>query len=192
MEKSDQALIDAILKGGQARQQAIKDIYHADSLREKVVYYVQQNKGNRDDGLDIFHEGIIALDRNIREQKFRGESRLSLYLFATCRFLWMNQLRKNQKVSLEEDHTVMDEIQEETPELTLITQERQHALKNLLEQLGERCRKILEMWQLSYSMEEIAAAMGLSSEKMARKSKYRCQQALVELIKQDAQWRSNY
>ncbi|MCB0608556.1 MAG: sigma-70 family RNA polymerase sigma factor [Lewinellaceae bacterium] len=189
METTDQALIEGILKGGTARQQAIKVIYHLESLRDKVVWYVQQNNGNRDDGLDMFHEGIIVLDRNIREQKFRGDSSLSLYLYAICRFLWMNQLRKNQKVELKEDHSGMDEPNEETPEIALISEERQHLFRKLLGTLGEKCRKVLEMWQLSYSMEEIAEKMGLSSEKMARKSKYRCMQSLIEMVKQQPDWR---
>ncbi len=189
METTDQALIEGVLKGGTARQQAIKAIYNMGNLREKVVWYVQQNSGNRDDGQDIFHEGIIVLDRNIREQKFRGDSSLSLYLYAICRFLWMNQLRKNQKVELQEDHVRMDAPNEETPEIALISQERQTLFRNILGLLGDKCRQVLEMWQLSYSMEEIAEKMGLSSEKMARKSKYRCMQSLIDLVKGQPDWK---
>jgi RNA polymerase sigma factor (sigma-70 family) len=189
MEPRDKALTAAILQGGPARQQAIKTIYHLDSLREKVIHFVQQNRGTRDDGLDMFHEGIIVLDRNIRQDKFRGESSLTLYLFSICRLLWMNQLRKNQRIDLQDDPKTMDNPGATTPELDFLSTERQNLLRQLLERLGEKCREVLEMWQLSYSMEEIAEALGLSSEKMARKRKYRCQQSLLELIKREPQWR---
>lgn len=188
MEMTDEALIADIRSGGAARQKAIKEIYNWRNSREKVIAFVKRNNGNEADGQDVYQEGIIALDRNIREGKFRGDSSLSLYLFATCRFVWMNQLRKNQRVNLEGDAITMDTPTAETPEYTFINKERQAVLKKLLSQLGEKCQKILQMWQLSYSMTEIATTMNLSSEKMARKSKYRCQQSLLKVIKSNANW----
>ena len=189
MEMRDKEIIENILKGGQSRQKGIREIYQQDNLREKVIHYVMQNKGKREDGQDVFHEGIILLDRNIREQKFRGDSSLSLYLYGICRLIWMNQLRKHQKVDLQENNDAMDGVLEHTPETTFISHEKRSTLQSLLNRLGEKCKKVLELWQLSYSMEEIAQQMGLSSEKMARKSKYRCQKALIELVKNEPEWR---
>lgn len=189
MEMRDQAIIEAILIGGRQRQEGIKEIYQQNNLREKVIHYVMQNKGKREDGQDVFHEGIILLDRNIRERKFRGDSSLSLYLYGICRLIWMNQLRKHQKVDLQENNEKMDGIQEHTPESNFISQEKRSILQSLLSRLGDKCKKVLELWQLSYSMEEIAQKVGLSSEKMARKSKYRCQKSLMELIKKEPEWR---
>ncbi|MEL7220395.1 MAG: sigma-70 family RNA polymerase sigma factor [Bacteroidota bacterium] len=188
MERTDKDLVADIRSGGTARQKAIKVIYDWQDSRGKVIAFVKRNSGNEADGQDIYQEGIIALDRNIREGKFRGDSALSLYLFATCRFLWMNQLRKNQRVDLQEDALNMDTPSTETPEHTYVNKERSALLRQLLGQLGEKCQKVLEMWQLSYSMTEIAKAMNLSSEKMARKSKYRCQQSLMKIIKSKPDW----
>ena len=189
MNSTDKKLVTDILSGGSARQRAIKEIYLWQDLRGKVISFVRQNSGNEADGQDIYQEGIIVLDRNIREQKYRGDSTLSLYLFATCRFIWMNQMRKNQRLNLEADATTMDRPTDETPEFTFIAKEKREILAKLLSQLGEKCQKILEMWQLSYSMTEIAASMGLKNEKMARKSKYRCHQALMKIIKSKEGWR---
>ncbi len=191
MNSTDKKLVEDILSGGTARQRAIKEIYLWKDLREKVISFVRQNSGNEADGQDVYQEGIIVLDRNIREKKFRGDSTLSLYLFASCRFVWMNQLRKNQRLNLEADPLTMDKPTEETPEFAYITKERRAILKTLLNQLGEKCQKILEMWQLSYSMTEIAKAMDLKNEKMARKSKYRCQQALMKIIKTKDTWQDD-
>jgi RNA polymerase sigma factor (sigma-70 family) len=188
MDRNDKDLIADIRSGGAARQKAIKEIYNWQNAREKVIAFVKRNSGNEADGQDIYQEGIIALDRNIREGKFRGDSSLSLYLFSTCRFLWMNQLRKNQRVNLKADAVDMDVPSTETPEHTIVNKERREILQQLLSQLGEKCQKILEMWQLSYSMTEIATAMNLSSEKMARKSKYRCHQSLMNIIKSKPNW----
>ncbi|NRB64605.1 MAG: hypothetical protein HRU40_16510 [Saprospiraceae bacterium] len=78
--KTDNELIEAILAGGAQRQVAIREIYNRDSLRQKVIRFVKANSGNEHDGQDMFHEGIIVLDRNLRNGKFRGESSMDGYL----------------------------------------------------------------------------------------------------------------
>ena len=187
-EFTDESLIEAIKNGGSARQRAIQHIYHNGNMRDKVVHFVKQNSGNEQDGQDMFHEGIIVLDRNIRQEKFRGESKLSLYLYSICRFQWMNQLRKKGKVDLKSDHTSMDDVAPENPETEFVTAERKAMLQKVVSQLNERCQRLLEMWKLSYSMEEIAAELGFSSAAMARKNRYRCHQSLIKLLKDNPQW----
>jgi len=182
---TDAQILDAINSGGQTRQKALREIYGDNELKRKVILFVRSRSGNADDGQDMFHEGIIVLDRNIREGKFRGESPLKGYLYAICRFLWMNQWRKKAHTTLGADVVLANEPDEYTPEITLITQERKDLLTHLLQQLGERCQKILELWKLSYSMEEIADSLGFSSADMARKAKYRCHVSLVELVRQN-------
>ena len=187
-ELTDEALIQAIHAGGSRRQKAIRQIYGNTGLHHKIVSFVQQNNGNLQDGQDIFHEGIIVLDKNIRSGKFRGESTLTLYLYSICRFLWMNQIRKKSKVDLQGDHQRMDDIAPDNPAIQLEDQERKEMIRKVLGQLGERCQKILELWKLSYSMEEIATELEFSSAAMARKNKYRCHQSLVKLLQTHPQW----
>ena len=182
---TDNQFLEAIIAGGAIRQTALKGIYDDNELKRKVLGFVRNRKGNADDGQDMFHEGIIVLDRNIREGKFRGEAPLKGYLYSICRFLWMNQLRKNAHTTQGAEVALANEPDEHTPEITLITQERKDLLNTLLNQLGERCQRILELWKLSYSMEEIAESLGFSSPDMARKAKYRCHLNLVELVQQN-------
>ena len=132
-------------------------------------------------------EGIIVLDRNIRQDKYKEESSVQGYLYSICRFLWMNQIRKNSKVSLTDDTMQMDQTEHSTPEVQLFEEEQKNLLRNLIGNLGDRCRKILELWKLSYSMEEIANELGFSSAAMARKNKYRCHKSLLEIIKENPQ-----
>jgi RNA polymerase sigma factor (sigma-70 family) len=186
---SDQDLVAAIKKGGPGRQEAIRFIYDKADLRRKVIYFVRNNQGNEADGHDMFHEGIIVLDRNIREDKFRAESSIEGYLYSICRFLWQNQRRKKARVELKEDATQMDQIDTTNPEIELLSDEKKNLLRRALEQLGERCKRIMELWQLSYSMEEIAAEMNFSSAQMARKNKYRCQQSLLKFLKEQPKWK---
>lgn len=186
--KNDEEIIQAIKSGGSVRQQAIRFLYNTNTdLLRKVIRFVKNNSGNEQDGQDMFHEGIIVLDRNIRQEKFRGESSLAGYLFSICRLLWMNQIRKNIKVDLRDDPGTMDKTEHENPELLSLADEKKKLLAEILNQLGERCKKILELWKLSYSMQEIADKMGFSSSAMATKNKYKCHKALMNYLKEQPQ-----
>ena len=184
---TDEQLVSAISSGGQGREMALKAIYEDKDLKRMVAAFVRNHQGDATDGQDMFHEGMIVLDRNIREGKFRGEAPLKGYLYSICRLLWMNQLRKNAHTKPVAEMPPTKESDEYTPEIALITDERKTLLNRLLEQLGERCRDILELWKLSYSMEEIAEKLGFSSSDMARKAKYRCHLNLMELVRQNPQ-----
>lgn len=187
---NDGQLISAILEGGNARQKAIRQIYDQRDMREGIIRFVQQNNGNFQDGQDAFHEGIIILDRNIREGKFRGDSSLRSYLFSICKLHWMNQLRKKGRVDLKEDSVPFDSPTGENPEVLMLEEEQKSLLQRALQQLSEHCRRILELWQLSYSMEEIAAQTGIENADLARKHKYRCHHTLVEFIKTQPGWQT--
>ena len=184
---SESQLVEAIQQGGAGRQTAIRHIYNDRQLCQKIIQFVMNNRSNESDGQDMFHEGIIVLDRNIREGKFRGESSLQGYLYSICRFLWMNQIRKNVRVNLTDDTRMLDDVSEDNPEVTLFSEEKKQLLDQMVRQLGERCRQILELWKLSYSMEEIAEQLDFSSAAMARKAKYRCHQSLLELLRDHPQ-----
>jgi len=183
---TDERLIAAIQQGGIAREAALKEVYQDKDLLRMVMAYVRNHRGNATEGQDMFHEGIIVLDRNIREGKFRGEAPLKGYLYSICRFLWMNHLRKHSRAQSVAEVPIADETDHETPEIVLLSQERKDWLNGLLSELGERCRQILELWKLSYSMEEIAENLGFSSADMARKAKYRCHLSLMEIVQKKA------
>ena len=184
---SDNELLTFIKTGGTKRQRALRQLYTNADLKSKIVRFVQNNSGNFQDGQDMFQEGLIVLDRNIREDKFRGETSLQGYLYSICRFLWMNQIRKNAKINLTDDHSTMDEVEYTTPEVSVIDDQRKALLRQVMGQLGERCQKVLELWKMSYSMEEIAQEMGFSSAAMARKNKYRCHKTLMNYLKEHPQ-----
>lgn len=176
---TDAELCDAIASGSEARNRAIETIYNWHEMKEKVTTYVQRHGGNRSDGLDIFHDGIVALDKNIRSGKYRAESNLQGYFYTICRFIWNNEWRRRMKLTsgeVQEFHLEPDDI---TPEVLLYSQEETILLRKVLQLLDESCKKILTMWKLSYSMVEIATELNLSSPELAKKYRFRCMQKLL-------------
>ena len=179
---SDTKLIENIKTGGIKRQQAIATIYKDKKLKNQVIAFVTNNNGNREDGIDIFHEGIIAFDDNIRKDKYLHKGNLMGYLFSICRFIWLNKLRKDKRMVYTEEDSQLDQISYDTPESLSLAQEQKDVINKLLSRLGEKCQQILELWKLSYSMEEIASQVGLSNAGNARKQRFTCYQKLLQIV----------
>ena len=175
-------LAAAIRSGGSNREHALSSLYNVTGLFFKIKQMVTNHGGNEEDARDVFHEGIITLDRKIRQDEYEDRGSIESYLYGVCRFIWSNQLRKNKRVELKEDFTPYDQSTGENPLDTMLNNEGQNMVATLFSQLGENCSKILSLWKLSYSMNEIAEEMGLPSGDNARKHKFRCYQKLLGLI----------
>ena len=69
---------------------AFSKLYH---LFPKVERYILQNSGSSNEALDIFQEGLIIL-----YQKHQQDQTIQLdgFLLNTCRYLWLNELRKKK------------------------------------------------------------------------------------------------
>lgn len=179
---TDAILIEHIKAGGMKRQAAIAHIYRDKALKNQVVAFVRKNSGSKDDGIEIFHEGIITFDDNIRKNKYKDEGKLNAYLFSMCRFLWLNKLKRNKRMVYTDESSQFEEISYDTPESLSMNNEQKDILGQLLSRLGEKCEKILELWKLSYSMEEIAQIVGLKDAGVARRQRYNCYQKLLQIL----------
>ncbi|MBK8502438.1 MAG: sigma-70 family RNA polymerase sigma factor [Saprospiraceae bacterium] len=182
--RSDQEIIDMICQSTSKRNQAIEEIYHWNDLKLKVQGHVLQYGGSIPEALEVYHEGIIALDRNIRNGKYTLEASLEAYLYSICRFIWNNEWRKKQRIANRDPSSGADETDHTTPEVTFFQEERKVLLKKVLDLLDDSCRKILTLWKMSYSMDEIALSLNLSSAAMAKKYKYRCMKKLMVVLDQ--------
>ncbi|MFZ1379620.1 MAG: sigma-70 family RNA polymerase sigma factor [Saprospiraceae bacterium] len=175
-------LISAIKTGGYPRELALKQIYLNQQLKLNTKNHLIKFNCPDYDFEDLFQEAIIVMDRNIRNGQFEERGTLEAYLFKICKYLWFNELRRNKKhVSVEilenlEKSVTFDQVQTQYDEDLLIL------LDLTLKKMDDRCRKVLELWRLSYSMTEIKNIMNLVSEGMARKIKYNCLNKLSELI----------
>ncbi len=170
-------LAAAIRFGGSKREQALSSLYNVTGLFFKIKQMVTNHGGNEEDARDVF-----TLDRKIRQDEYEDRGSIESYLYGVCRFIWSNQLRKNKRVELKEDFTPYDQSTGENPLDTMLNNEGQNMVATLFSQLGDNCSKILSLWKLSYSMNEIAEEMGLPSGDNARKHKFRCYQKLLGLI----------
>jgi RNA polymerase sigma factor (sigma-70 family) len=142
---------------------------------------VLKNGGDVHKADDVFHEGIIALDKNIRANEFKGHADLKGYFYKICIFIWINKWKKDSNIQLTEIENTGSEYSP-SPETIFIDNRQKELLNKVLELIDLPCRKILMLWKLSYSMEEISKACNLSSSQMAKKYRYRCMKKLLKLL----------
>lgn len=172
--RTDEQITQALLGSVPQREAVFVYLYRASGWRERVVQHVCRDGGDAPAGEDVFQETLILFDRNIREGRFRGDSSLQTYFFGIAKQYWFNRRRNIRPESL--TPATYSHPDTDNPEQITLLIERQQMISHILEVLGEHCKKVLELYKLSLSNEEIALEMGLSSPEMAKKYTYRCRE----------------
>lgn len=145
---------------------------------------VLNNKGDRQDGEDIFQDGMIVLFNQARKEDFSLNCTIKTYLYSICRNLWLKKLRKSSRV-VELTDTVKQFITVEESQLkTLEETEEKAIVAQYLGQLSSGCQKVLKYFYFERKkMTEIADLMGLANEQGAKNKKSVCMKKLKALMK---------
>lgn len=183
---SDEHLIKMITGSEAEREMAMRYIFHSQIWKNMVSYYIVQNNGNEQDAEDVFQEAIILFDRNLRLGTYKGQCSLKTYFMAIAKWYWLGQLRK--KKPQQEFSVLQYDSMEESVEVQMINQEKKKFLSKALEMLGNRCKNMLELYKLHYSMQEIADHFSFSSSDMAKRETYRCRMKLRDFFENNPEW----
>ena len=176
--------IEQIRKGGPELNQVMNKIYGESGIRDACMQYLIYKGASRMDAEDVFQEGIRSFLINARKEEFELTSNLKTYIIAICKYVWLGRLRKHSREFSSDDDHSQTMIEEDTPEEHLILEEKKTKLQEVLSELGEKCKQVLGLWSLSYSMAEIAEKTGYKSDAVVRKKKHQCMKGLTELLKQ--------
>jgi RNA polymerase sigma factor (sigma-70 family) len=186
---TDEHLIQAIKGHDEAlSDRALQFILQSREWKLPVLRFILQNGGNEADGEDVFQEAVIGLYLNVRRNRFNGDSKLYAYFFGIARRKWLEALRKRKPT--EEFMPQHETTDTESPETTFLTEEKKHYLEAVIDQFGERCQKVLTLYKLDYSMQEIAQRMGMSSADMAKKDTYRCRKRIYQFFEENPDWKN--
>ena len=170
--RHDRNMIDAICAGGVERENALQQLYLDDRARKMIIGLVLKNGGTMEDAKDVYQEAVILLDKKIRIEKCDILSSVRGYLCGLGRHIWYNHNRKRMRaiagikmldVSTRHQGEVWRKMEKKDLQLEI---------RSLLDKLSEREKRVLQLWQLSYSMKEIKELLNLTSEGMARKIKF--------------------
>ncbi len=180
---SDESYVLDIRKGGAHLDRAIDCLYrtHREAVLSMVRGYLRSRSGIEDDAVDVCQDAFLIMIEKICGDGYNAGSLVHFWTGIT-KGLLRNKLKRDARTDLIEDSSHFDEENDASPEDILISGEKKAALDHLLSRLGGRCKQVLLMWAGGYLMEEIADATGLSSEAMARKTKYKCKKKLMKLL----------
>jgi RNA polymerase sigma factor (sigma-70 family) len=181
--QTDADFADAIRRGGRDCESATECLYrryHAQALRMsgKMVSYTS---GQQDEIADLLHDAFIVMIEKIRNGGYNDGALLHFWIGIT-KGLLRNKMKRDARMDLVEDNTQLDDEDTESPEEVLLTGEKKEAVDALLSRLGEKCKRVLLLWAGGYSMHEIADKLQLSSDAMARKTKYKCKNQLMKML----------
>ncbi len=180
---SDSDLLSALQGGESERRQALDYFFKNPQLLNWVLRHVRAQGGNGQDGKDVFEESFLIFERQVRTGHFRGESSLETFFHGIARWQWLAFQRKSRPTAdLEKQPETPGE--DYSPEKILISEERRVILSGLIAQVGERCQKLIGLFQLNYSMREISEISGYSSEQVAANEVHSCREKLKKIIHQ--------
>ena len=175
---SDSDIIDGI------RRQDNKILtYLYDAYYEVIRDHLKKNSGSDDDVYDVLQESVVILYKQVTGDGLKLTSDLKGYFFGIARNIWNTQLRYRSRItSLEIEPANPDEAEDQTKATLERIVTRSFAL------LKEDCQMVLTLFSEGYSHEEIARKLGMKNEAYARRKKYLCKEALMEIIKTDPEY----
>ena len=179
---SDSELVEAIQEK-EMLEPAILQLYkdHAEITRS----FIKGKGGTDQDADDIFQETVVSFIDSVQKSKFRQESGIRTFLISISKNLWYNEIRRRQRAVNRERLFEADRNQEDSGVNEIIQdRELKKQLNQLLHDLGDSCRKILELFYYeNLSMKEIVSHLHYENEQVVRNKKYKCLQQLTDKMK---------
>ncbi|MFT5817503.1 MAG: RNA polymerase sigma factor (sigma-70 family) [Lentimonas sp.] len=174
---SDNELIKMINQGDNAMNQAIEHIL--DTHATKIEGYIMKQNSSPEEAEDALYEGIAAFIVNVQRGSFNGESTIGTYLTSICKGIWFKKFQR-MLVHKKWEAAELEKPQNQYEE-TVITKELKGGLDFLMTNLKDKCKEVLQLWSMSFSMTEIAEKLDYTSSQVVMNKKNLC---LKELRKQ--------
>ena len=171
---------DQIISGLKGTDLAVPVKVLYDMFYKDIVEFVQIKGGFEEDGADIFQEAIVILVDEIREGKFRGESKIKTFLYGIARNLWLMELRtRERRKKREENYMYAEPLVEEAK----IPEKEINGLEILFSQVGDICKKILVgFYYENKSMKMLLKDFYFKNEQVLRNRKNLCMKKLKDLL----------
>ena len=162
---------------------ALRVLYRANFGMVKTL--VLKTHGRQEDAADTFQSAMLIVYEQVKSGQFLGNSSLKTYLYAISRNLWFKTLKqRSSEVNIDDFEELLSSISVVEVENLVIAYEKKLTFSDLLEQLGEGCKKVLkDFYYRGLTLEEVARRNDLKNDATAKNKKYRCMARLMTLIK---------
>lgn len=176
---TDKDLIDGIRRQD---DKALKYVY--DSWFPMVKNHVLRNSGDNSDAVDVMQESIISLYRQTVSGELKLTSDLKGYFFGISKMTWITQRRQKKKYY----DLAGDIVEESSSGEESKNQILERVVARAVTGMKDDCREVILLFSSGSSYAEIAKKLGLKNEEYARRKKYLCKEALMEIIRKDPEY----
>jgi len=165
-----------------------------DQLFRKYVYFVREgcNKYSitEEESFDAYADAVLSAIDTITKGQFENRSTIKTYLFRIFHNKCVDLIRKKttNKMSVHQTSAI-DDMMEQLSDTAkpviqkLIERSDFEQLRQRMEQLGEKCRKLLNLFAEGYSDKEIAEIAEYKTGEVAKTSRIRCLEKLRQSYK---------
>ena len=177
---SDNDIIKGIALGD---SRIINKIYK--SFYPSIAFMILGNNGTDDEAKDVFQEAVMVLYDKITQQNFELNCKLSTFLYAVSRRIWLKQLsRKGHPANTSDISDFEDILQvEEDMQHHQEIEKKYDQMNEAMHQLGEPCQTLLKDFYIKdLSMQEIRDKFGYTNSDNAKTQKYKCLQRLKKIF----------
>lgn len=137
-----------------------------------IKNFILKHGGTEDDSKDVFQESLVIFFQKTQNEEFYLTCKISTYLFSICKYSWKDHLKTNHKYIQHSDFN--DSIVEIETE-TVMGNDHTEQLTIILDQLGDKCKSILEAYySFKMNMSQIATKFNYSTVASAKNQKYKC------------------
>ena len=168
----------------------IEEIYR--NYAGKIKWMILQNNGDENDAADVFQEGLVSIYHKAKTQDFILTCPFEAFLYLVCKNKWINELNKRKSYNVTfTDAAGYIEGEDGFQQVLLVMQqdERKNLLEEKLAELGESCRKLLQLSWSGKAMDEVAAILKVTYG-YVRKKKSECMSKLIALVKDSPKFNS--
>ena len=176
---SEQELLNELKKGSSAAFERLYKQYF-----KMIAGLISKMGGKQEDVEDVFQETLFVLVKNIREPDFQLTSKVSTYMHAIARNIWLKKSQKgNKEFNLGEDGLLnlsflTDDSSEDFQETELMI----GIIFDKINELDEDCRKVIKLTFLKkLSHSEVADLLGYTVA-FVKVKKFRCLKYLREMV----------
>lgn len=167
---TDQEIINSIRNG--KNEKPIRQLYKE---YPKVKALILAGGGTEQIAEEIFNDSLVLLIEKIQHPKFNLTSKLTTYLYGVNRFLFKNELRRQQKNHFDLEWTDTLILTREDLEYDFEKEKKLTRLEIVLDTISEKCKEIFKLFYYKKnSMKTIAEKLNFSSVSSAKTQKYKC------------------
>lgn len=179
-EITDQDIVQGIINRDNRIIGRIYKLYYP-----AIERMILSNSGSEEEAQDIFQESVMVLYNKVTQKEFELKSKLSTFLYAVSRRMWLKHLSKRGNVATNTDISDFEDILQVEDEM-----EKHHQIEAkydkmnaALQELGEPCKTLLKDFYIqNLSMRDIQEKFGYTNTDNAKTQKYKCLQRLKRIF----------